>query len=292
MNIADWLRDLALQQYEQTFRDNAVDLETLPHLTELDLEKLDVLLGHRKRMLTAIAALRALEPKPPPSRPPVQAQSPLKPAMPSSSSPFVKPAPTVEGAPSKREPAEILTQAEAADESARPVETSISNGRAAKKRWMKFFIWGGGAVGGLLPMIMNSYADPNHIASALVAGKDGAQGAVLGAVIGSVIGAIVDATRKVSENRVQPVSALPNSPSVLRAPVLFRTFEEAKTELENRNYKVIVPYFTANKIRVERPDGSQELVPNRLFLPAWTRKELGANEQPVQNSLAGNDAAR
>ena len=59
MDIADWLRGLGLAQYEQRFRDNAIDLEILPELTETDLEKLEVLLGHRKRMLRAIADLPA-----------------------------------------------------------------------------------------------------------------------------------------------------------------------------------------------------------------------------------------
>ena len=57
MDIGAWLRDLGLQQYEQAFRENAVDVATLPDLTESDLEKLGVLLGHRKRMLAAIARL-------------------------------------------------------------------------------------------------------------------------------------------------------------------------------------------------------------------------------------------
>jgi hypothetical protein len=51
LGIADWLRQLDLAQYESVFRDNAVDLETLPELGEIDLEKLGVLLGHRKKML-------------------------------------------------------------------------------------------------------------------------------------------------------------------------------------------------------------------------------------------------
>ena len=55
MNIGDWLRGLGLARYEAVFRDNAIDAEVLPELTEADLEKLGVLLGHRKRMLRAIA---------------------------------------------------------------------------------------------------------------------------------------------------------------------------------------------------------------------------------------------
>ena len=57
MDISDWLRGLDLAQYEAVFRENAIDLDILPELTETDLEKLGVLLGHRKRMLRAIAAL-------------------------------------------------------------------------------------------------------------------------------------------------------------------------------------------------------------------------------------------
>lgn len=59
LDIADWLRQLDLARYKSVFRDNAVDLETLPELGEVDLEKLGVLLGHRKKMLRAIALLTA-----------------------------------------------------------------------------------------------------------------------------------------------------------------------------------------------------------------------------------------
>jgi len=51
VDISEWLRSLGLAQYETTFRDNAIDFEILPELTEADLEKLGVVLGHRKRML-------------------------------------------------------------------------------------------------------------------------------------------------------------------------------------------------------------------------------------------------
>jgi class 3 adenylate cyclase/tetratricopeptide (TPR) repeat protein len=56
-DMAAWLLGLGLPQYEQAFHDNAIDFETLPDLNEGDLEKLGVLLGHRKKMLRAIAAL-------------------------------------------------------------------------------------------------------------------------------------------------------------------------------------------------------------------------------------------
>ena len=60
MVIGTWLHGLGLEQYDPVFRDNAIDLETLPDLTEPDLEKLGVLLGHRKRMLRAIGDLSAV----------------------------------------------------------------------------------------------------------------------------------------------------------------------------------------------------------------------------------------
>ncbi len=58
MEIADWLRRLGLDQYESVFRDNDVDTETLLSLTADDLRELGVTsLGHRKKLLSAIAAL-------------------------------------------------------------------------------------------------------------------------------------------------------------------------------------------------------------------------------------------
>jgi hypothetical protein len=57
MDIAAWLKELDLAQYAAAFRDNAIEAEILPDLTDTDLEKLGVLLGHRKRLLRAIAAL-------------------------------------------------------------------------------------------------------------------------------------------------------------------------------------------------------------------------------------------
>ena len=55
--IATWLDGLGLAQYATVFAENAIDLDILPDVTEADLEKLGVALGHRKRILRAIAAL-------------------------------------------------------------------------------------------------------------------------------------------------------------------------------------------------------------------------------------------
>jgi class 3 adenylate cyclase/tetratricopeptide (TPR) repeat protein len=59
MNVADWLRVLGLERYEATFRQNDVDTELLPKLTADDLKELGITsLGHRRRLLEAIAVLR------------------------------------------------------------------------------------------------------------------------------------------------------------------------------------------------------------------------------------------
>jgi class 3 adenylate cyclase/predicted ATPase len=55
--IMTWLDGLGLAQYAAVFAENAIDFEILPDVTEADLEKLGVALGHRKRILRAIAAL-------------------------------------------------------------------------------------------------------------------------------------------------------------------------------------------------------------------------------------------
>ena len=58
MDVAAWLRNLGLEQYEQAFRDNAVDATVLPQLTAEDLKDLGVsLVGHRRKLLAAIAVL-------------------------------------------------------------------------------------------------------------------------------------------------------------------------------------------------------------------------------------------
>jgi hypothetical protein len=59
VNIAAWLRSLGLQQYEQAFLDNAIDAAVLPELTADDLRDIGIrLVGHRRKLLAAIAALR------------------------------------------------------------------------------------------------------------------------------------------------------------------------------------------------------------------------------------------
>jgi class 3 adenylate cyclase/tetratricopeptide (TPR) repeat protein len=58
VDVAEWLRSLGLAQYEQAFRANAVDADTLPRLTSDDLKELGVTaVGHRRKLLDAIAQL-------------------------------------------------------------------------------------------------------------------------------------------------------------------------------------------------------------------------------------------
>jgi class 3 adenylate cyclase len=58
VDIAAWLRGLGLQQYEPIFRDNDIDGAVLPSLTAEDLTGLGIAsVGHRRRLLAAIASL-------------------------------------------------------------------------------------------------------------------------------------------------------------------------------------------------------------------------------------------
>src|SRR5215472_10987474 len=60
VEISTWLHGLGMQQYEQAFRDNAIDAEVLRELTTDDLKDLGVtLVGHRRKLLAAIAVLRS-----------------------------------------------------------------------------------------------------------------------------------------------------------------------------------------------------------------------------------------
>src|ERR1700747_3007850 len=60
MDVGSWLRSLGLGQYEAVFRTNEIDETVLPSLTAEDLKELGVAaVGHRRKLLDAIAALRA-----------------------------------------------------------------------------------------------------------------------------------------------------------------------------------------------------------------------------------------
>jgi class 3 adenylate cyclase len=70
INVTNWLRGLGLEQYATAFQENAIDAEILCDLTADDLKDLGVnLVGHRRKLLAAIARLRgpasSIAPTPP-----------------------------------------------------------------------------------------------------------------------------------------------------------------------------------------------------------------------------------
>jgi len=64
IDVAFWLRGLGLEQYGPDFADNDIDGSVLPELTAEDLIALGITsVGHRRRLLSAIAALRDQPPE-------------------------------------------------------------------------------------------------------------------------------------------------------------------------------------------------------------------------------------
>jgi class 3 adenylate cyclase/predicted ATPase len=63
MDVGNWLRGIGLGQYETAFRNNEIDSEVLRELTAEDLIALGVnLVGHRRKLLAAIAGLAGTSP--------------------------------------------------------------------------------------------------------------------------------------------------------------------------------------------------------------------------------------
>jgi hypothetical protein len=61
VDISAWLRSLGMQQYEQAFRDNAIDAVVLAELTADDLKDLGVsLVGHRRKLLAGSPGCAAI----------------------------------------------------------------------------------------------------------------------------------------------------------------------------------------------------------------------------------------
>src|ERR1700730_7182748 len=66
MDVGAWLGDLGLERYVPAFRENEINERVLPSLTAEDLKDLGVtLVGHRRLLLVAIAALGAEVPAAP-----------------------------------------------------------------------------------------------------------------------------------------------------------------------------------------------------------------------------------
>jgi hypothetical protein len=55
--IADWLKKLGMSEYAERFAEERIEIDVLPELTDQDLERLRIPLGHRRRMLRAIRGL-------------------------------------------------------------------------------------------------------------------------------------------------------------------------------------------------------------------------------------------
>src|SRR6516164_8272245 len=62
--IADWLKKLGMSEYAQRFAEERIEIDVLPELTDQDLERLSIPLGHRRRMLRAIRELAGSPPAP------------------------------------------------------------------------------------------------------------------------------------------------------------------------------------------------------------------------------------
>ena len=60
--IADWLKQLGMSEYAERFAENGIDISVLRDLTDQDLKELGVSLGHRRKMLRAIAELAGAAP--------------------------------------------------------------------------------------------------------------------------------------------------------------------------------------------------------------------------------------
>ena len=60
--IAEWLEKLGMSEYAQRFAENEIDVSVLRHLTDQDLKDIGVALGHRRKMLAAIAEFAGAAP--------------------------------------------------------------------------------------------------------------------------------------------------------------------------------------------------------------------------------------
>ena len=61
-DIGEWLEEVGLGQYRSLFSDQAIDRTVLPDLTDDDMLRLGIPLGHRKILFKAIDALLGREP--------------------------------------------------------------------------------------------------------------------------------------------------------------------------------------------------------------------------------------
>jgi class 3 adenylate cyclase len=67
--IVDWLKQLGMSEYAERFVESDIDTSVLRDLTDQDLKELGVSLGHRRKMLRAIAELAGATPTSPQPEP-------------------------------------------------------------------------------------------------------------------------------------------------------------------------------------------------------------------------------
>jgi class 3 adenylate cyclase len=60
--ISDWLEKLGMSEYADRFAENKIDVSVLHHLTDQDLKDIGVALGHRRKLLAAIAEFAGAAP--------------------------------------------------------------------------------------------------------------------------------------------------------------------------------------------------------------------------------------
>jgi class 3 adenylate cyclase len=99
--VADWLKTLGMSEYAERFADNDIDFTILGDLTDQDLEKIGVgSLGHRRKLLRAIAELAsapATAPVAPPAAAPVMEPATAVPIATAARPPLVSAAPEAAG---------------------------------------------------------------------------------------------------------------------------------------------------------------------------------------------------
>ena len=60
--ITEWLAQIGLERYAPTFAENDIDVSVLRHLTDANLEKIGISLGHRRKILATVAEFGGITP--------------------------------------------------------------------------------------------------------------------------------------------------------------------------------------------------------------------------------------
>jgi class 3 adenylate cyclase len=65
MSIGNWLATLGMEEYTELFESERIDLDAARYLTDANLKDLGLPMGHRAKLLAAIAALESAQAGPP-----------------------------------------------------------------------------------------------------------------------------------------------------------------------------------------------------------------------------------